>query len=257
MNSDFQDPLSFLQVSAVDVERWDMEWIRYFRKPEAQTYFREYNSADPKIRDVIREFDGKTSPEVFQTPGVASKKLLLWYNSRDILGKKVAEIGCGVGRVGRDIAAIVDEYIGLDYSELALYVAGLVGAPNCRFVSLRNKTELLKLQSKLDSVIFRNFFIHQPMENLPWLLELTYFLLKPSGVATLDFYWPDLEHDRRVEEGRAVCADQGKQQFPSTLYVFEDENIRQLINPKFFSLEEDHIMRRPPRRFYRIMKVGS
>lgn len=250
-------PLHFLNVTEADVRRWDLEWIRYFRKPEAQTYFREHNDADPNLAVVREATSGADRRQVFRAPGIVSKKLLLWYESKDLLDKKVAEIGCGVGRVGRDVCSIVAEYVGLDYSELALYVATCVGAPNCSFVSLRNKERIAALRGSRDTVIFRNFFIHQPIENVAWLLELAHYLLKDGGVTVLDFYWPNADHERRVDEGRTALAEQGKQDFPSTLYVFQDDTIRRLIEEHHFELVDDHIMEVPPRRFYRIEKKSG
>jgi SAM-dependent methyltransferase len=253
-----QHLLEFLNITEDDVRRWDMEWIRYFRKIEAPSYWAVYGDGNAKIAEMIKEnIINKSRDDVFQTKGLVSQKLQLWYDSSDLIDMKVAEIGCGVGRVSRDLARVVNHYVGFDYSELAIYVAKCTGPSNFDYVGLSNTNLVSQYKDSRDTVIFRNFFIHNPIENVGWILKLCNYLLKNGGCAVIDTYWPDEDHENRVSRNKVVNASLGKQEFPSMLYLFEPDDIIKLIEDNGFSIADNKISTKPPRKFYRIVKSSS
>lgn len=245
--------LDFLTVDEDDVRRWDVEWLRYFRKSEAPSYFTRYEDLSEEAKKRSAELRGLTRFQMLRAKGNLSH-INLWYDAADLVGKKVAEIGCGVGRVAREVAPICAEYVGIDYSELALYIASRTSPGRCYFVSLRDKKALSRLKGTRDTIVFRNFFIHQPIEEARWVLQLASYLLRPGGVSVLDLYSPDERHAERVKNQKATDARAGRQRLPSMLFVYEKEEILSLLEQSSLVIEDEYFDDSRPRRYLRVKK---
>lgn len=248
--------LDFLNVNAADVRRWDREWIRYLRK-ESDSHWLDFSTPDAKALARAEAMGKLDRDALLRARGVASSTVDLWFDGRDLKGKRVVEIGCGTSRLGRDVGLLAQEYIGVDYSELALYIAGLVCPPNCRFVSLRDKASLMALKGSCDVVISRHFFIHQNIDNARWVLRLMSFMLKPGGLATPDFYHPDDKHADRVARGKVVPAETDLKEFASTMFLFEDSQIEELVVEAGFHIEARKQDDRPPRKYFRLVRTEA
>jgi hypothetical protein len=60
--------------------------------------------------------------------------------------------------------------------------------PNCRFVHINDHDLLAGHAGLYDTVVGREFFIHQNYESAKGLLRLARFLLKPGGTVHCDFF---------------------------------------------------------------------
>ncbi|MET9501455.1 class I SAM-dependent methyltransferase [Streptomyces sp. NPDC006259] len=111
-------------------------------------------------------------------------------------GAKVADLGCGPGRVTGQLAALGLSVSGLDLSESMLRVARREN-PGIRFEQ-GSMLELDHDDASLDGVVSWYSSIHTPAEQLPRLLAEFRRVLKPGGHALLAFQVGDepKHHDR-------------------------------------------------------------
>lgn len=248
--------LEFLSVTEDDVLRWDREWCRYLARVEGSRYFTSkvrYTQRELALAQGLRTL---WRDALYLARGPMSE-LRIWYDGADLAGKKVAEIGCGPSQLGRDLSPLVTEYVGLDYSDLALSIARLVCAANCRFVSLRDQPSIRALRGTRDTVVCRHFFIHQNAGNAAWVLRLANWLLRPGGLIVADFYWPDQNYDEGVKRGSIRPATDALRDYASTMFLFTDEQVRALVKETGFTVEADRIATDLPRRYYRLFKTSE
>jgi len=131
--------------------------------------------------------DGSASEEVARLTGA--------YTARQVSnalafepGDRVFELGCGVGRIGLQLAPKVAHWEGADISSNMLEVARqrLAGHSNVGFTELK--------QSRLDSLASASFdkaycvavFIHMDKEDFFLYLEEIARVLKPGGLFYFD-----------------------------------------------------------------------
>lgn len=246
--------LDFLGVTPADVLRWDREWCRYLSRVDGARYFTgktKYTPAELARARRLREFPRE---KLYTSRGPLSD-LHIWYDGADLADKKVAEIGCGPSQLGRDLSPIVAEYIGLDYSDLALSIARLTCADNCRFFNLLDKAQIVTLRGTRDTIVSRHFFIHQNLANARWVLRLANFLLREGGLIVADFYWPDANHDEGVRRGSIRPAAEPLRDFASTMWEYSEAQIHEVVQEAGFRIEAEHVANDLPRRFVRLVKT--
>lgn len=245
--------LNFLNVREEDVRRWDQEWCRYICKYEPSRYFTNLSDPGHKSHQRAKEIPHLNREQMYDYKGPMSQ-LRLWIDGADLAKKTVLEFGCGPSQLGRDLATVVDKYIGLDYSELALHIADVCTPENCFFISLRDKKSISFLRSIVDTIVCRHFFIHQNYENARWLLNLAKFLLKEGGIIVPDFYWPASEEKHRdlISRDAVMRADAQLQNFPSTMFHFSEEQIQELARQHGFRIEAVKICEKFGRRICRM-----
>lgn len=112
----------------------------------------------------------------------------IWIDGNALVEKKVLEIGCGPAFLGRQLGLVVASYVGIDYSKLALSIARLTSPSNCHYYHLSELDAILTHAGSIDTMVGREFFIHQNYENLIWILHLAGALLKRGGLISADFY---------------------------------------------------------------------
>jgi len=248
--------LDFLTVTADDVLRWDREWCRYLSRVEGSRYFTSKLAYTKRELALGERIGTLTRDELYNTRGPMSD-LRIWYDGADLARKKVAEIGCGPSQLGRDLAPVVAEYVGLDYSDLALSIARLTCADNCRFCGLWDKERIRELRGTRDTIICRHFFIHQNLGNARWVLRLANYLLRDGGVIVADFYWPDSNYEEGSRRGSIRPSTDPLRDFASTMFLFTDEQIRALAEESGFTIDAESFAEDLPRRHVRLIKVRS
>lgn len=183
----------FPQVSPSDVDRWDREWMHYFATEDRSPHLIESR----KLRVIRPDLGALAEAEVFSTvltarhDGAAMTPLRVWIKGADLVGKNVLEIGCGCGWLGKQLGLVCQSYTGIDYSQFALAVARGNSPANCSYLHISDRAEISALEGQLDTLVGREFFIHQNFENAKWVLRLGAFLLRTGGTVSADFYLPN------------------------------------------------------------------
>lgn len=177
-------------------QRWDREWMHYFATEEKSAFLRPYTKMS-----LNTEFRGQPASAVFDLVGFdeagasGSAPMRIWVDGDRLVGKRVLEIGCGCGWLGKRIGMIGGTYLGLDYSEVALAIARGVSPSGCTYAHISDSAAIEPFLGTMDVLVGREFFIHQNYENATWVLKLGSSLLRSGGVISADFYRgnPDIE----------------------------------------------------------------
>ena len=179
----------FLSVSEAECERWDREWLRYFQSEGSRSFCLDYTAFPvPNLANMSRE-------DIW-------KAMRIWVEGAAVAKKRVLENGCGTGYLGKQIGQVAEFYIGLDYSRLALYIARLVSPRRCTYVFVGDKERISRYANSIDTMVGREFFIHQNWDNAVVVMRLARYLLKPGGIVSADFWLPST-HVERLTSG--VC----------------------------------------------------
>jgi len=185
--------LEFLSVSEAECERWDREWLKYFQSEGSRSFCLDYTAFPvPNLVEMSRE-------DVW-------KAMRIWVEGAALVKKRVLEIGCGTGYLGKQIGQIAEFYLGLDYSRLALYIAHLVSPHRCTYVFVGDKERISKYANSMDTMVGREFFIHQNWDNAVVVMTLAHYLLKPGGIVSADFWLPSTHVERLASLVSAPCS---------------------------------------------------
>ena len=103
---------------------------------------------------------------------------------------RVFELGCGVGRIGRELAGEVAHWHGLDISENMLGVARerLAGAGDCAFSALNGPRLDALADASMDKGYCVAVFIHMDKEDFVLYLRDVARVLRPGGLFYFD-HW--------------------------------------------------------------------
>lgn len=162
-----------------------------------------------------------------QLDGPMNVALRIWATGQEVVGKRVAEIGCGAGFLGKQLGLIVDRYLGIDVSQLALAIARGNSGPACTYLHLGDEEFIRKEFGFYDTVVGREFFIHQNFTNAVWLLNLSNALLKPGGVVCADFYLSNPAIPQGILHPAKSELDPN---YASCAFIFDDKNIEELAS---------------------------
>ncbi|WP_338101466.1 class I SAM-dependent methyltransferase [Ramlibacter rhizophilus] len=186
-------PSVFPAVSPSDVARWDREWMQYFATEDPSPHLIESRKLSLVCSDLARLSQAEVYGTVLtgRSDGAAMTPLRIWVKGADLVGKRVLEIGCGCGWLGKQLGLVCESYTGIDYSQFALAVARGSSPPNCRYFHISEHEDIARLQGQLDTLVGREFFIHQNFDNASWVLGLAAFLLRSGGIVSADFYLPN------------------------------------------------------------------
>jgi SAM-dependent methyltransferase len=169
--------LDFLSISEEECERWDREWLSYFQHEGSRSHCLDYRAFQlPNLATISRE-------KMWET-------LRIWVDGAAVVKRRVLEIGCGTGYLGKQIGQVAEFYLGLDYSRLALYIARLVSPSNCKYVFVGDKMIIMQYANSMDTMVGREFFIHQNWDNALVVMKLAHYLLRPGGIVCADFWLP-------------------------------------------------------------------
>jgi glycosyltransferase involved in cell wall biosynthesis/SAM-dependent methyltransferase len=220
-------------------ERWNEEWLAYLRREWEQqlTPYTAYPETPPL----------PASPLAMMSLELGFGSPLSLYCDRDALaGRRVMEMGCGCGNLGKLLARYVDRYLGTDYSPLALQVARLVSPANCAYVHVADRAGLAPFHATVDTVVGRYFWIHQNFEQGRFNLQFLSLFLRPAGRLYADFYWPD----PTVPQGVVLSPDQPlSRQYPSATFRYTSEDVARLIDGLPFRLLRQEVWLETQRRY--------
>jgi hypothetical protein len=209
------------------VDKWDNEWLIYF-------------STQPKLQHLIHsdecrvsvDIRGLNRREVFNTTLtendiVTMRPLRIWSTGDQIVGKNIAEIGSGAGFLGKQLGLVTASYLGIDVSQIAVAIARGNSPDNCRYYWLGQKDEIISEFNKYDTVVGREFFIHQNFENALWVVNLASHLLTKDGELCADFYLPNYEVEQGIIHNCRAPLDPS---YASCAFIFEKDDIQELAD---------------------------
>jgi SAM-dependent methyltransferase len=222
-----------------EVERWNAEWIEYLKR-EWELQLTPYT-------------DYPDRPPLPDSPlGLLHLRLghgwpIALYADRDALeGRRVMEMGCGCGNLGKLLGRYVDHYLGTDYSTLALKVARLVSPPNCSYVHVADRAGLAPFFGAIDTVVGRYFWIHQNFQLAGWNLDFLALFLKPGGRLYADVYWPN----PAMEQAVVFTPDHAlSRAYPSATFRYTSEDVQRLIAGRPFRVLREEISPEMQRRY--------
>jgi SAM-dependent methyltransferase len=222
-----------------EVQRWNDEWLAYLRTEwEYQlTPYTAYPDQPPlpaSPLDLLKLQLGHGWP------------IALYCDREALAGRRVMEMGCGCGNLGKLIGRYVDSYLGTDYSTLALKIARLVSPPSCAYVHVADRAGLTPFFGSVDTVISRFFWIHQNFQLAGWNLEFLARFLKPGGLLYADFYWPD----PKAEQAVVFAPDHAlSKAYPSATFRYAAEDVRRLIAGRPFRIVREEVSPAMQRRY--------
>ncbi|HEY0514875.1 MAG TPA: class I SAM-dependent methyltransferase [Thermoanaerobaculia bacterium] len=228
-----------LECTALEIQRWNAEWFEYLRREwdrqlEPYTAYPDKPPLPESARDLIHLTLG-------HGPALAL------YADRDAIeGRRILEMGCGCGNLGKLIARYADSYLGTDYSTLALKIARLVSPPNCAYVHVADRAGLAPFFGRIDTALGRYFWIHQNFQLARWNLEFLELFLAPGGRLYADFYWPN----PAAEQGIVFTPDHPlSRAYPSATFRYSREDVERLIAGRPFRILREEISPEMQRRY--------
>jgi SAM-dependent methyltransferase len=237
--SDALEPSPPLACSEQEIQRWNAEWFEYL-KGEWQRQLTPYSAypATPPLPD---------SPLDLLQLRLGYGPPLEVYCDRDALaGRKVMELGCGCGNLGKLLGRYVEHYLGTDYSTLALQIARLVSPPNCSYVQVADRGSLEPFFGRIDTAVGRYFWIHQNFQLAHLNLEYLELFLKPGGRVYADFYLPNPKR----EQGLVFTPDHAlSKAYPSVTFRYSHEDVERLVEKHPFRIVRETVSPEMQRRF--------
>jgi 2-polyprenyl-3-methyl-5-hydroxy-6-metoxy-1,4-benzoquinol methylase len=208
------------------VDKWDKEWMLYLSTEAKAPHLVRSTSLE-----VVADLSGMGRREVFGTmltrfkTGAPNATLRIWARGEEIVGRSVAEIGCGAGFLGKQLGLICRSYLGLDVSQIAIAVARGNSPVTCTYLHLSEREEIFAEFGKYDTVVGREFFIHQNFDNAVWVTALAAHLMKRGGVLVADFYLPNYAVRQGVLHKARSPLDP---QYASCAFIFSNDEIREV-----------------------------
>jgi len=253
MRSDFPvtgRDLAFLDTDPVITERWDREWLHYLATEDPAQHLRSAVDMRPAT-----SLDDRRAAAVFDTKLVAGfSPLNIWVDGAQLVNKRVLEIGCGCGFLGKQLGHVAAAYVGLDHSQLALSIARLTSPRSCTYLHMSNADAIATFAGSMDTMVGRHFFIHQNWARCSVVLRLAALLLRPTGRVVADFYLPA----PRKRQGIVHPARHGDdERHPSCAYLFSLDDIHALAELHGFRIASSHDHFGLQRRFVQLERVAA
>jgi len=236
------------------IARWDREWLAYLGT----------ENPGPHIipaKDLVRTgtLEAKDAYGVYHSEIATHPSFDLpcplhtWVPASEVTGKDVAEIGCGTGLLGRHLSFEVRHYLGVDVSRLALAIARGCAADNCTYLHRNDTVDLERFKGTRDSIVTREFFIHQTFDDACDVLELAGFLLKPGGKVFADFFLhgPTVSPEAIVHSART----QRDHNFASAGFRYSEQDIADLADQNSYRVGRQWVMPDLNRRFVILEKI--
>lgn len=222
----FDSTLDFTVPETV-VERWDREWAKYFLTEDIAPHVVPEHELGERL-----DIAGLTPQEIYAT-SIAThpayerpRPLHIWAPAEALIGKDVIEIGCGTGFLSRQLNSVVRSYLGVDASRLALAVAAGCRGDRCEFLHLNDTAGLARHGGSRDTLVGREFFIHQCFADAVRVMRLAHFALREGGQVYADFFQStDAVHpEARVFDAHATADPD----FPSSGFHYNTADIAEL-----------------------------
>lgn len=243
----------FFQAKREETTRlWDKEWMRYFSSGKDYSfYFYNFDTDHYALNytpKVIKDF---SEEDFYKKEFYKKVKGGVWLPGCEFVEKKVVEIGCGPGIMGRIASRFVKSYTGVDVSLFALYIARLTSPQSCSYIHMFDTTTLSSLKNSFDTAYGRNFFIHHNYQDSLWLLALMRDLTKEGGTIHADFFGNEQSIDGQRRVGAQKALSKGH---PSSLYYFSDESIIKIADEVGLNLEDITYVHDAEVKFCRLRK---
>lgn len=151
-------------------------------KPEEMTYETRWDRSAGSTADARLAVDGSASEEVLRRTGAwAADQIEAALDIR--LSDRVLELGCGVGRIGLELAPRCGEWHGVDISSNMLRVAEerLGHLENVQFHKIRRTALDGFDDASVDAIYCSAVFIHLDKEDVFLFLREFARVLKPGG----------------------------------------------------------------------------
>lgn len=236
-----------LETTQREVDRWNEEWIEYLRR-EWMYQFTPYTAFPdkPPLPD---------NPADLIRHSVGQGWTLALYCDRDAIeDRRVMEMGCGCGNLGKQIARYTRSYLGTDYSTLALSVARLVSPANCSYVHVADRAGLTPFFGQIDTVVSRYFWIHQNALLAGRNLDFLALFLAPGGRLYADFYWPN----PAVEQFIVRTPDEPlSKRWPSATFRYTTDDVRRLIEGRPFRILREEVSPAMQRRYMVLERLAG
>jgi len=229
----------FLPCSEREIARWNKEWFAYLAQ-EWDVQLTPYSAYGdkPGLPD--------HSERLLELCIGGSPPLSLYCDKDAILGRRVMELGCGCGNLGKHLARWAQSYLGVDYSTLALKIARLVSPANATYVHAADHAQLQPLMGGIDTAVGRFFFIHQNMKLARRVLRFAQAMLADGGRLYADFYWPN----PAVEQARVLSPhDPLSAKDPSCTFAYGPEHVRELAQGTAFEVVREVVHPGMQRRY--------
>lgn len=236
-----------LECTEQEVQRWNEEWFAYLhREWEYQlTPYTAYAEWPPLPDSPL---------DMLKLPLARGWPIALYCHREALAGRRVMEMGCGCGNLGKLIARYVDSYLGTDYSTLALKIARLVSPANCAYVHVADRGGLTPFFGTVDTVVSRFFWIHQNFQLARWNLEFLELFLKPGGRLYADFYWPN----PAVEQAVVFTPDHAlSKAYPSATFRYSSEDVRRLLVGRPFRVLSEEVSPEMQRRYVVLERLAA
>jgi SAM-dependent methyltransferase len=236
-----------LECTEREIQRWNGEWLEYLRQewPWQLAPYTDYPDKPPLPGSPL---------EMLKLRFGYGWDLNLYCDREALEGKRVMEMGCGCGNMGKVLGRYVDAYLGTDYSTLALKVARLVSPPNCSYVHVADREGLAPFFGTIDTIVGRFFWIHQNLKLGRWNLEFMELFLKPGGLLYADFYWPSPD----VEQFVVLTPDHPlSKAYPSATFRYTAEDVRRLIEGRPFRIVREELSLEMQRRYVVLERLAT
>ncbi|WP_165191001.1 class I SAM-dependent methyltransferase [Caulobacter soli] len=104
-----------------------------------------------------------------------------------IAGRRVVELGCGYGWLGRQLTPWTSRYLGIDASRLVLAVAKSTQRRGMRYGHISDEVVFRDLRGTFDTLVTHNTLFHLNRSHLTGALIRMRTLLRPGALATGEF----------------------------------------------------------------------
>ncbi|KQY35280.1 hypothetical protein ASD38_01555 [Caulobacter sp. Root487D2Y] len=216
---------------------WDRAWAEVF----ASSLEDPLRPAAEWTRAPLQGLHKASSAEVYATalavhgPTKSAAPCGLFLPGSAIKGRRVVELGCGYGWLGRQVAPWTSRYLGVDVSRLSLCVARSARGPRMRYAHISDQAVFRDLRGTFDTLFTRNTFFHLNRAHALGALLRGRELLRPGSLAVVDFCTirPGSiagtihDHDAPFDHAAPTCG-----------YSFTESQIATLARDAAFDLEE-------------------
>lgn len=251
---DYIESDAFLNEARRFADRWDREWMRYFQLHEDTAYFVSYASREypfPTPKSEVAAFDEMQTLRTRLDGTKRHTTLQIHVPGAELVDKKVFEMGCGVGMLGRVLGHLTAEYVGYDYSPFALYAAKLLSPPTCSYVSALEPELLRPHAGTIDTCVTRHFFIHNNFDNACWVLAMLRDLVHDRGVIHADFLRSD-EFGDRIRPAKSPLHDTAA----SAGFVYSNDDLEEVASRVGLRIRSITPVDTPPRSFVAFTRQG-
>jgi SAM-dependent methyltransferase len=209
---------------------------RFLLQSQTMSYQEFWDRQSETVEAAIRAVDGSSDETTVQLTGKWTANQV--GHALDLqAGDRILELGCGVGRIGRELAAQCAHWVGSDISPNMLKAAAhrLAELDNVEFAQLeRSSFQGLFADDSFDKAYSVAVFCHMDKEDLFLYLRDLHRIIRPGGLIYIETWnlahpvgWRRWEHEVRNWSGLAAGErkDAGRNQFchPAELALYVEQ----------------------------------